>query len=88
MKIWKFRYKKSFSKDFKKLSKNQRIAWIEVLEIFYDNPFSTKLRRHKLKGKYFGFDSIDVCHDLRAIFLQSDNLFEFWYIKNHNQLYN
>ena len=89
MKIWKFRYKKSFRKDFRKLSKKQRIAWIKALEVFYNNPFSANLRRHKLKGKYYGFESINVCSDLRALFHQvNDDIFEFWYIKNHHQLYN
>ena len=88
MKIWKYRYRKSFSKDFKKLSKKQRISWIKAIEIFYYSPFSAKLRRHKLRGKFNSFESIDICPDLRAVFRQTDDVMEFWHIKNYNQLYN
>ena len=88
MEEWKFEYRKSFRKDFKKLDRKDLFKWINTLELFLSSPTADHLRRHKLKGKYKGLESIDVSPDLRALFRQEGGLVIFHYIRNHNQLYN
>jgi mRNA-degrading endonuclease YafQ of YafQ-DinJ toxin-antitoxin module len=81
------RWRKSFGKDFNKLQRWQKAAWAKVFELFVGNQNHPKLRRHKLNGKYKGLESIDVAPDLRALFLEEDEEFVFYSLKNHNQLY-
>ncbi len=83
------RLRKSFKKDFKKLTPRIVEAWLATLSLFRQNPYHHSLRRHKLSGRrYVGLESIDVLPDLRAVFLEeSADIFVFYYIRNHNQLY-
>ncbi|MBI5411804.1 type II toxin-antitoxin system YafQ family toxin [Candidatus Peregrinibacteria bacterium] len=83
MVIWR----KSFKKDFKKLSKRQKSEWVETLTLFEKDSHHPHLRRHKLAGQYEGLESIDAMPDLRAVFLENDNFFVFYYLRNHSQLY-
>jgi mRNA-degrading endonuclease YafQ of YafQ-DinJ toxin-antitoxin module len=83
------KWRKSFTKDYKKLSKVQKIAWLRAWNCFKYNRRHIKLRRHKLKGKYEGLESIDVTPDLRALFKENEDKtgVAFYFIRNHNQLY-
>ena len=88
METWEIQFKKSFQKEYRKLNQRNKDKWSIVFEVFYKNPLCKSLRRHKLKGKYQGFESIDISPDIRAVFRQTGNTFYFWHIRNHNQLYN
>ena len=81
------KWRKSFSKDFNKLGPRQKMAWYKAWLLFKDNTHHPKLRRHKLKGDYEGLESMDVTPDLRALFLETEKGYTFYFIKNHNQLY-
>ncbi|MBI5728137.1 MAG: type II toxin-antitoxin system YafQ family toxin [Candidatus Magasanikbacteria bacterium] len=81
------RWRKSFSKDFNKLQRWQKTAWTMVFKLFIENQNHSKLRRHKLSGKYRGLESVDVAPDLRALFLETEDEFVFYFLRNHNQLY-
>lgn len=81
------RWRKSFEKDVGKLGLRQHEALIRAIRLFRENVWADKLRRHKLHGKYKGLESIDVTPDLRALFLETDEKYIFYYLKNHNQLY-
>lgn len=81
------RLRKVFIKEFNKLGSKQKEAWYKTLQVLKMNPYDYKLRRHKLKGKYEGMESIDVAPDLRALFIETEDRYTFYCIRNHNQLY-
>lgn len=81
------KWRKSFRKDFNKLTQKQKKAWYKAWLLFRGNPRCDKLRRHKLEGKYKELESIDVMPDLRALFFEEREQYIFYFIKNHNQLY-
>ena len=81
------RWKKSFKKDYKKLTQRQREAWLEAITLFEASPYHASLRRHKLSGRYQELESIDILPDLRAVFSEDSDSIVFYYIRNHNQLY-
>lgn len=83
----RLKFRKSFRKDYKKLSIRQQAAWLKALRLLQENATHAKLRRHKLAGKYSELESIDVLPDLRAVFLEDGDWIVFYYIRNHNQLY-
>ena len=80
-------FKKSFHKDYRKLSRKNREVFQRNLLILQKYPYCKTLRRHSLKGKYYGLESINITPDLRALFIEKDGVIAFYYIKNHNQLY-
>ncbi len=79
--------RKSFIKSYNKLSLKNQEAWAKCLELFLSLPNHPKLRRHELLGKYYGMESIDLAPDLRALFIEGQDRYVFYYLKNHNQLY-
>lgn len=81
------KWRKSFKKDYNRLNKRQKKAWVKTLGLFLTDPRYFKLRRHKLSGAYLGLESIDVMPDLRALFFEDSQWIVFYYIRNHNQLY-
>lgn len=81
------RLRKSFTKDYNKLSTRNQHAWAACIERFIGQPWHPKLRRHKLLGNYEGMDSLDVTFDLRALFVETEDRYNFYFIRNHNQLY-
>lgn len=83
------KWRKSFTKDYKKLTWDKKEAWAKAYRLFLNRPHDMRLRRHKLQGKYKGLESIDVTPDLRALFAVKADKSEigFYYLRNHNQLY-
>lgn len=79
--------RKSCIKDYNKLSARHKIAWEKAIMLLLNRPRHIKLRRHALKGKYVGLESIDVASDVRALFIETEERFIFYHIRNHNQLY-
>jgi len=63
------------------------MALARAYDLFIKDVYDKKLRRHKLHGKYKCLESIDVTPDLRALFLETDDEYIFYHLKNHNQLY-
>jgi len=79
--------RKSFIKDYNKLHVGHQRVWAKSLQLFIGFPNHSTLRRHSLLGKYLGLESIDVAPDLRALFIETQECYVFYYLKNHNQLY-
>ncbi len=60
----------SFKKVFRKRVKSTEIEkefW-NILELFINDPFDSKLKTHKLSGKLKGLWSFSIEYDLRVIF--------------------
>lgn len=81
-------FHKQFEKAFKKLSSKDKAITLDRLDIFAKDPFDRLLRNHQLKGKYLGYNSIDIKPDLRALYYGDEKVkVIFARIGNHNQLY-
>ena len=83
----KISYTKTFIKQAKKLSPEQRTRLQERIGIFSENPLHPILRNHALKGRYKEYRSIDVSGDIRALYLQAENEAIFEVVGTHSQLY-
>jgi addiction module RelE/StbE family toxin len=65
--IWDSKFKKSYKKKISfnlELKEKFRDSIIE----FSNNPFSSNLRTHKLKGKLEGLWAFSISYDVRIIF--------------------
>lgn len=83
-----FYFKKNFIKKFKKLPQDAKIKFNKQIEIFSKDPFSVALNNHVLHGVYFGYRSINIGGNLRAIYkIQNENIALFVDIDNHSNLY-
>ena len=81
-------YRKKFIKSFTKLSKKHRERAMDVIDIFELNTRDKSLRRHKLKGKYKDYESIDVTGDIRIIIQpQTREIIDICDVGSHSQLY-
>ncbi len=79
---------KSFDKQFAKLTAKNQLRFKERMNVFGANPFDNALRNHALKGRYFGYGSIDIAGDLRALYVvKGDIIIIFGFIGTHSQLY-
>ncbi|TCD04199.1 type II toxin-antitoxin system mRNA interferase toxin, RelE/StbE family [Pedobacter frigidisoli] len=60
----------SFKKAFKERIQNKsaEIVFWDKLNLFIEDPFSSKLKTHKLSGKLKGSWSFSVEYDLRVVF--------------------
>lgn len=57
------KFAERFNKQRKAAPLKIKIAFLETLELFIDNPNHPQLRNHPLKEKYSGYNSIDVTGD-------------------------
>lgn len=79
------RYSRKFEKQFKKLPKHIKEAFLEIEETFRLNPFNSKLKTHKLHGKLREFFAFSVTHDYRVIFsFDGDKIVIFLIIGTHS----
>lgn len=80
-----------FNKQRKDAPLEIKIAFQETLELFLEEPKHETLRRHLLKGEYFGYESIDVTPDYRAVFketrIERKIVIKFYTIGTHEELY-
>lgn len=67
----KITWDKGFKRIYKKKVKNddelKKRFW-DIMELFSKNPFSPKLRTHKLTGKLEGLWAFSIAYDCRVIF--------------------
>jgi mRNA-degrading endonuclease YafQ of YafQ-DinJ toxin-antitoxin module len=61
-------FSERFNKQRKEAPLEVKVAFLEALELFQENPNNPQLRNHSLKEKYSGYNSIDVTDDWRALF--------------------
>jgi addiction module RelE/StbE family toxin len=81
-------YSSTFKKQYKKLPNKLQSQFDQRLQLFLVEPNSPRLRIHPLKGKYFGYWSMSVTGDLRAIYLRTgEELVIFALIGTHSELY-
>jgi addiction module RelE/StbE family toxin len=84
-------FKKSFQKSYRNLSRKLQHQVDTIVYQFMQDPFDTRLRNHKLKGKRLWCRSIDITGDLRLIFSElsegSYELVALIDIGTHSQLY-
>lgn len=81
-------YSRNFVKQYKKLEAKPREQFLERQALWLENPGDARLRTHPLKGKSYGYWSINVSGDLRALYYhQGDQVVIFALIGTHSQLY-
>ena len=61
-------YSSKFAREYKKLSAHIKTIAEEQEAIFRKDPFDSKLKTHKLKGKLSGFLSFSIGYKYRIIF--------------------
>mgnify|MGYP001560253095 FL=1 len=84
----KLYFHKEFDKQYKKLRKNEQQRVRERVVLFQENHLDPILENHSLQGKYFGYRSINIAGDLRAIFIKI-GIDEYRFVKlgSHSELY-
>lgn len=70
---YKLKYLKAFTKDFKKLSKDEQKAVIQKLKLLVENPFYPSLRTKKVQG-YDDMFEMSVNMDIRILWKYKDNV--------------
>lgn len=81
-------YHKNFGRKLNKLKPNEQQKTIERINLFIIDSYNPILNNHPLKGKYLGYNSINISGDLRAIFKYiSDSKCIFITIDSHSNLY-
>lgn len=79
---------KGFKKQYKKIPKNIKKAFLTRLEIFRKDQSNFILKNHPLKGDRLGQWSINVTGDIRAIYKVEDrDYIRFIMIGSHSELY-
>jgi addiction module RelE/StbE family toxin len=80
-------YKKSFLKLYEKLPTKVQGKVKEALLTFATSPDHIALHSHSLAGKWFGFRSINITGDYRAVYKETGSLAVFYAVGTHAQLY-
>jgi len=81
-------FSKTALKHIAKLSTSVRNQLTKRLHLFIDDPDSPQLHRHKLKGEYNGYVSINISGDYRLVYKElSPNHVYVVAIGTHSQLY-
>lgn len=79
---------KGFEKQFAKLDRKIKIAFIERKNLLMHEPFHPLLNNHKLGGEWSRCRSINITGDHRAIFvMKNEDQIVFLAISTHHELY-
>ena len=62
-----------FQKAYNKLPSKFKTKVDNTLKLFIKDPFHSKLKNHRLKGKLIEFRAISVTGDIRIIFKEKNN---------------
>ncbi len=83
------KFRRSFIKQYSKLSLKQQGLVDLALTLFEKNPTEAKLKNHALKGRLQGYRAISASFDLRLLFKEEgDYLYiEMIAVGTHNQVY-
>jgi addiction module RelE/StbE family toxin len=81
-------FSQKFTKQRNKAPKAIQKAFDNRLRLFLVNRFDSLLNNHGLKGQYFGYRSINITGDWRAVYrdLNDDGIY-FSAFGTHSQLY-
>jgi len=82
-------FKKSFIKQYSKLTNIQKDSVDIAICVFMDNPKDLKLKNHSLKGRLKGKRAISAGFDLRIVFIEKQSYIfvEMLAVETHNQVY-
>jgi addiction module RelE/StbE family toxin len=82
------RFQKSFTEQYKKLTKFQKQLVNDALVLFGEDSMHESLRNHPLKGKWVKYRSITADDDLRLHFrIINEEMALFVAVGSHNELY-
>lgn len=77
-----------FVKSFKKLSKKDKIWFVERMNLFENDEYNPILKNHKLHGEYREYRSININGDIRVIYKKmSEFTYLLYGIGTHSELY-
>ncbi|MEK7460668.1 MAG: type II toxin-antitoxin system mRNA interferase toxin, RelE/StbE family [Patescibacteria group bacterium] len=81
-------YQDTFKKQYQRLPQKMQSQFNVRLRLFMMDPIHPRLRNHPLKGRYFGYWSINISGDVRALyFKEKEQHIIFALIGTHSQLY-
>ena len=80
-------FHRDFKKKYHKLSPKIIERLDDRLRLFSKDEFNPLLNNHALEGKWFGYRSINVTGDIRAIFKRDSGSAFFVAIDKHSNLY-
>ena len=84
----KVKFQKSFTSQFKELSKTQKRLVTDAIELFTEDPMNDSLRNHPLKDKWVNYRSITADDDLRLHYRLIDkDTALFVAVGTHDELY-
>lgn len=84
----RIQFHRNFEKQYQRLPTKVKDKFLEKVEIFLQDEFNPLLNNHALKGKYFGYRSLNVTGDFRAIYKRkSSQKAIFIAIDKHSHLY-
>ncbi|MDO8497985.1 MAG: type II toxin-antitoxin system mRNA interferase toxin, RelE/StbE family [bacterium] len=66
-------FRPKFEKRFKKLSREIQKLVEERIKIFINDPFDSRLKTHKLHGKFEEYFSFSINNKYRIIFYYTEN---------------
>lgn len=89
------KFKKTFEKQYSKLGGRVKNSFEKKLEILFEtwelirskNEYVPSLNNHSLNWKLKDYRSINVEHDIRAIFRFEEDVITFYMIWSHAKLY-
>ena len=85
------KYGTRFRKHYSKADKKIKTAFAQTLEVFLEDPNHPQLRNHALRNKYFGYRSINITEDWRAVFkikhIGKQKIIVFHMLGTHEDLY-
>jgi len=81
-------YSPKFSREYKKVPAAIKIIAEKQEVIFRKNPFDTRLKTHKLQGRFNGFLSFSIGHKYRIIFeLTKDRKTAYFHSAGDHDIY-
>ena len=83
-------FSKKFKKDFKKVSKDNKIILKDVVDkLANDEILESKYKDRALKGNYVGFRECHIKPDLLLIYRKNKNILELYLasLGNHNSVF-
>ena len=83
--ILQVKYSRNFARQFKKLTPQKQKEAIEAEKLFTEDPFSPKLKTHKLGGRLKGLWAFSINFSDRIIFeFMGKNKAVFYKIGSHD----
>jgi len=85
--MFELEFSQKFKKRVKKINPQRRQKLPQLFKLFQQNPFSPKLKTHKLSGKLSRFYAFSVSPNLKIVFYKSRQTLILIDIGSHDQVY-